>query len=308
MIFRPRGRSSLLFQLLRPFPPEWSGIAKGASHPHANPRRDFLHTLERQAEQLRMAGVPMEAAAPDLSGLAERARAARFGLKAPYALLVPGGSPHRPGKRWPAENYGALAADFAARGVQPVLIGGPAEAAIVHTILAAAPAARSLVGETDFLDIIALGAGGAGGGRQRHRPDAPDRRRRRAVPRPFRPRKRPPPSAPQGESVWRLCGPPTSLRSPSTRSAPSSPSSRALPAHRPETDEPQKPATGFAAAYPAQGFSLRHGLRCLDIPCEAKHLHGLDEPPAGVRLIRQDPEARGSRKRVGGCCASSRPC
>ena len=37
--------------------PEWSGIARGASHRHDNPERDRMHTLERQAEQLRLADV-----------------------------------------------------------------------------------------------------------------------------------------------------------------------------------------------------------------------------------------------------------
>jgi ADP-heptose:LPS heptosyltransferase len=153
-------RSSFLFQMLRPRPPEWSGIARGCSHPHANPARDFLHTLERQAEQLNLAGVPADAAQADLSALAagEGARTDRFGLKKPYALLVPGGSPHRPGKRWPAENYGALAAHLAARGLTPGVIGGPAEAQIARLILTAAPAAQNLVGETDFIDILALAA------------------------------------------------------------------------------------------------------------------------------------------------------
>ena len=38
-------------------PPEWSGIAAGSSHPHANPARDFQHTVERQREQLLVAGI-----------------------------------------------------------------------------------------------------------------------------------------------------------------------------------------------------------------------------------------------------------
>ncbi|MHA1597646.1 MAG: glycosyltransferase family 9 protein, partial [Alphaproteobacteria bacterium] len=41
-------RSSLYFNLFRPGPiPEWSGIAAGCSHPHANPDRDRMHTIER---------------------------------------------------------------------------------------------------------------------------------------------------------------------------------------------------------------------------------------------------------------------
>ena len=153
-------RSSFLFQMLRPGAPEWSGIARGASHSHANPKRDFLHTIERQAEQLRLAGVVAEASPPDLSALAAResARLAKFSLKEPYALLVPGGSPHRPGKRWPAQNYAALAARLAQEGLTPAIIGGAPETEIAQTILAAARGAQNLVGQTDFLDILALGA------------------------------------------------------------------------------------------------------------------------------------------------------
>ena len=47
------GRSSFYHWLMGR--PQWSGIARGASHPHRNPQRDLMHTLERQAEQLRLA-------------------------------------------------------------------------------------------------------------------------------------------------------------------------------------------------------------------------------------------------------------
>ncbi|MBM3542113.1 MAG: glycosyltransferase family 9 protein, partial [Alphaproteobacteria bacterium] len=53
-------RSGFYFRLIGPpfgRRPEWSGIARGCSHPHANPGRDSMHTIERQAEQLTMAGV-----------------------------------------------------------------------------------------------------------------------------------------------------------------------------------------------------------------------------------------------------------
>src|SRR6266568_3426199 len=47
------GRSSAYFHLMGPGArPEWSGIARGASHPHDNPRRDSMHTIERQSDQL----------------------------------------------------------------------------------------------------------------------------------------------------------------------------------------------------------------------------------------------------------------
>ena len=50
-------QSNRIFQLLRPSPPPWSGIALGCSLPHKNPLRNQMHTLERQADQLMYAGI-----------------------------------------------------------------------------------------------------------------------------------------------------------------------------------------------------------------------------------------------------------
>ena len=147
-------RSSFYFRL---FPtsrkPEWSGIARGCSHPHANPDRDTMHTFERQAEQLAMAGIP-DVPPPDLS-FAE-GDLSRFGLETPYALLVPGGAPHRPAKRWPAANFAALARYLSDNGLQPVVIGGPDEQALHNEILEAAPNLRSLCGQTSLMDLASL--------------------------------------------------------------------------------------------------------------------------------------------------------
>lgn len=133
---------------------EWSGIAPGCSHPHANPRRDFMHTVERQAEQLAMAGIPACPPA-DLGWAAGDAN--RFGLPRPFALLCPGGAPHRPAKRWPASHFAELAAWLAARGITPVLLGTGSEAEAIAAIVARCPEARALTGRTGFLDILGLG-------------------------------------------------------------------------------------------------------------------------------------------------------
>ncbi len=152
-------RSSVLFRLFWPGPyPEWSGIAKGCSHPHANPNRDFMHTIERQAEQLSMAGVgPVPA--PDLAWV--DADVERFGLSRPYGLLVPGGAAHRPAKRWPEERFGAVAAWLADKGVLPVVVGAAGEAGRQEAILKACPGARGLAGETSLLDLAGLALGAA---------------------------------------------------------------------------------------------------------------------------------------------------
>ena len=134
--------------------PEWSGVAPGCSHPHANDLRDTLHTVEREAEQLAMAGIA-ETPPPDVSWLDSDISA--LGPPAPYALLVPGGSAHRPEKRWPG--YGRAAAALADRGLRPVLIGGPPERAVLADIAAACPQAVDLCGRTDFGAIAALARG-----------------------------------------------------------------------------------------------------------------------------------------------------
>ena len=152
-------RSGWYFRLIGDPAPEWSGIARGCSHPHRNPLRDRLHTVERQAEQLAVAGIAA-APPPDLSWL--DADIARFSLPERFLLMAPGGAAHRPAKRWPEKRYGALAARLAARGLPPVVIGGPDETAVAAAIRAACPAAVDLTCETSLLEIAGLARRAAG--------------------------------------------------------------------------------------------------------------------------------------------------
>jgi len=149
-------RSSGYFHLMGPGPrPEWSGIARGASHPHANPRRDAMHTLDRQADQLAMAGIG-SVSPPDLSWAA--ADIARFNLPPDFVLLVPGGAAHRLDKRWPTAHYAELAKLIAQRGVTPVVIGGRDEAGATRAVSRGVKLARDLAGQTTLAEIVGLGA------------------------------------------------------------------------------------------------------------------------------------------------------
>ncbi|WP_309090587.1 glycosyltransferase family 9 protein [Phenylobacterium sp.] len=162
-------QSNRIFQLLRPGPPAWSGIAFGCSLPHKNPLRNQMHTLERQADQLMYAGIwpdaptePGAAPPPDLSWILKRAPAERPVPGAvkprPYVMFVPGGSAHRLEKRWPLEKYSELARILYSRGFDIVIIGGPQETALAHAIQRQTPRARDLTGRTDFERIAILGA------------------------------------------------------------------------------------------------------------------------------------------------------
>ena len=132
--------------------PAWSGIAPGCSLPHANAARDAMHTLERQREQLEMAGVA-DFPPPDLSWLAGDQD---VDLPDRFALLVPGAAPHRPRKRWPADRFGELAIVLAARGITPVVLGTAAETPLAVTIRHACPNTIDLTGRTTIESIAGL--------------------------------------------------------------------------------------------------------------------------------------------------------
>ncbi len=150
-------RSNWYFRLMGAHPHvEWSGIARGASHPQDHPGRDAMHTLDRQADQLRRAGI-LDVPAPDLSWAS--VDLARFLIPQRYVLLVPGGAPHRPAKRWPVGHYAQLASTIVGRGAVPVVIGGPAERDLGAEISATVPDTRDLTGETDLTEVAALGRG-----------------------------------------------------------------------------------------------------------------------------------------------------
>jgi len=136
--------------------PEWFGKVAGCSHRYLPPPDKIMHATEREAAQLALAGIgPI--APPDLSFI--DSDVARFALPPDYALLVPGCAPHRPGKRWPATSYSELAQELSARGLTPVLIGGPAERAEMEAIARACPGARNLCAETELFDLAPLARG-----------------------------------------------------------------------------------------------------------------------------------------------------
>jgi ADP-heptose:LPS heptosyltransferase len=146
-------RSSNYWRLLWPKRPLISGIVSGASHPHSNPNRNEMHTLERQRDQLAMAGISSVPAPKvdwmegDIDGL---------GLPDRVGLLVPGGSAHRPDKRWPAERFAGLAQAWAQAGLTPVIVGTKADAQWTEGVARACPEAIDLTGKTELFQLASL--------------------------------------------------------------------------------------------------------------------------------------------------------
>ncbi|MDB5379123.1 MAG: ADP-heptose:LPS heptosyltransferase [Rubritepida sp.] len=128
----------------------WSGIARGASHPDTNPRRDHLHTVDRQHGQLIAAGIT-EFPEPDLGWLDSDVSA--FGLPPCFTLLLPGASAERPGKRWPAGRFGALAGRL---DMPSVVCGIASEAPLAEEIRRLAPQTIDLTGRTDLRQLAAV--------------------------------------------------------------------------------------------------------------------------------------------------------
>ncbi len=162
-------RSRAYFYGFWPNPPDWSGISWGASHRQTRPDRDYMHNLDRTADQLHRAGIgpaygPGEAPPSDLSwaahapGCEADALLPRLGLRPPFVLLAPGASAVKPQKLWPVGAYAELAARLTARGLQIAVVGGPSEAALFAPIAARAPGAVDLTGKTSLVELAALGA------------------------------------------------------------------------------------------------------------------------------------------------------
>lgn len=146
-------RSSFYFRLIGRPKPEWVGKAEGCSHRYIQPGDQVLHISTREAQQLALAGIT-DIATSDLSFANEDLT--EFALPANYVLLVPGGAPHRPAKRWPMERYAELAAWLVTRGYTPVLLGTAAEQASLDLIAAVCPGALNLCGCTSLLQIATL--------------------------------------------------------------------------------------------------------------------------------------------------------
>lgn len=149
--------------------PLWSGHHEKAAFFHDNPERGTMHTIDRLAEQLAVAGLAPEGRwnrsnypKPDLSWVrhklrdAPRLQPAYFGLEPPYMLLIPGASEHREAKRWPVENYAELAGRIADAGVMVAIIGSKSEGQLALEITKREKRVKSLVTRTDLFQIVTL--------------------------------------------------------------------------------------------------------------------------------------------------------
>ncbi len=147
-------RTSFYFRLFKKRTcPEWNGIAKGASHRNVSQTRTDGLAFYGHVQTLALAGIH-NIDIDDLNWI--KGDTARFHLKRPYALLVPGSSPERLEKRWPAACYGDLAHELCKRGIHPVLIGDSTESDLCAFIEKKESGCINLSGQTSLSDIVIL--------------------------------------------------------------------------------------------------------------------------------------------------------
>ena len=140
-----------IFSLFSDF--KWSGIASKCSHPHVNPLRKELHTLERQKDQLEVAGIKNKI---NLDWSFFKSDISKFSLKNNLFLLVIGGSPHRPQKRWPIKNYISLIKYLNKKKIWPVIIGGESEKKYLDQKILPGLKLKNLVGKTSYFDLAEI--------------------------------------------------------------------------------------------------------------------------------------------------------
>ena len=128
----------------------WFGTARGASDPYP----DFIgvNNADRMRVAIGMAGGDSDMVA-SLDWLSDGADS---GVADHPVVLVPGCSPAKPGKRWPASSYAALANSFIDEGRQVVIVGTAADRDAVEALLRDAPACINMVGRTSLDSLAAL--------------------------------------------------------------------------------------------------------------------------------------------------------
>ncbi len=152
-------KRSTLYQWLlrRPWPPI-SNISRFSKFSCRDPERKYRHAYDNMQRQLAIMGLTV--GAPDISWLAEDI-SGLLPETTSYVLLVPGGAPHRPAKRWPADHYAALAKELIGKKILPVLIGTNAEETVLEQIAQRVPETINLMGKTTIAQLASLARGAA---------------------------------------------------------------------------------------------------------------------------------------------------
>lgn len=146
--FQSSRRTIRYFRYLIPRNTEFVGVPAEASHPL--PDMTGMNNRDRMVLTARLGGCP-EVTAP-LDWLKGQ------GGKEPanIAVLIPGCSPAKPAKRWPAEHFASLAGKLVDEGYEPVMVGTQLDREVGDTIKAQVSGVRDLIGKTDLFSLASM--------------------------------------------------------------------------------------------------------------------------------------------------------
>jgi heptosyltransferase-2 len=128
-------------------------LTKSLPAPVRNPAR--LHQRYYYLDLVTALGAPSE---PSMPKLRKNPTTVGPGLREPIIAVCPGAE-YGPAKRWPVDNFLAVARHFASsRKAKIVLLGAPGDIPIAQSLAAQLPSAENRVGETtlnEFMDALA---------------------------------------------------------------------------------------------------------------------------------------------------------
>ena len=145
-------RTAMYHRLFHRKTARWLGTAQGCSDPY--PDFTGVNNRDRMVRAAQMLGAPLVQG--DLSFLATGEAPALPDTPPLYAVLMPGCSPAKPSKKWPASHYSALAQMLYQKGIVPVIIGTKLEAEACDEIATQCSGALNLCGKTSLSQLASL--------------------------------------------------------------------------------------------------------------------------------------------------------
>ena len=129
-----------------------NGIGTYATIPHLNSKRNLMHTIERQQDQLRMCDIKF-------TKMKNYKWLIDLNINIPngrFALIVPGGSKNRPYKRIPQEVFFKVIKLLLKKNIKPVLIGANDDKEICDKLASSSSEVLNLCSKTSVGNIYLL--------------------------------------------------------------------------------------------------------------------------------------------------------
>ena len=145
-------RTSRYHRFLTPSGTRWLGTSSGASDPY--PDFTGVNNVERMKVAARMAG-----GAGSVTAWLDWLGSDTASISKEAVVLVPGCSPAKPSKRWPAAHFAAVARELMATGRDVAIVGTAADRDAADLVIAEAPGCTDMVGKTDLASLTGLFAG-----------------------------------------------------------------------------------------------------------------------------------------------------